>query len=107
MLDGTEMLFPLLATLPHHMLAACYMALPRPEWEKQLAWLAVPMWLTLLVVLVLAVFLRTNLGMKSRHSYQASKGELQSTGGTVFNLADITKSVQAALAYRIAALKQR
>lgn len=99
------MLFPLLAVLPHYMLAACYAMQPRPEWEKKVAWFSVPFWLFVLLAIFLTVLVQINFGMQSRplHHTNSELTTVQATGGQVFDLRDITKT----LAEKISALRAR
>ena len=103
--EGTEMLFPLLAVLPHYMLAACYAMQPIPEWEKKVAWFSVPFWLFVLLAIFLTVLVQTNFGMQSRplHHANSELTTVQATGGQVFDLRDITKT----LTEKISALRAR
>ena len=108
--DGTEMLFPLLAVLPHYMLAACYAMQPRPEWEKRMAWFSVPFWLFALLALLIAVLVRTNFYVVPvRPSYHSDTElpTLQATGGPIFDLSSLTRSVHATLSQKISALRAR
>ena len=50
--------FPLLATLPHHMLVTCYEATPTSELESLASYLSVPLWLLALLVMVIATVLQ-------------------------------------------------
>ncbi len=61
---GNEFLYPLLAVLPHQLLAACIALQPRPEWEKTLAWLSVPFWLLVILCIVATAFVQTKFGMR-------------------------------------------
>lgn len=98
---GSELLFPLVATLPHHLLATCYASRPRAEWEKTLSMIAFPFWVLLLVMLVVVAILQSNI---STQGYQADMPP-QPTGGRVFDLADITRSVHTALNERMTVLR--
>ena len=93
---GTELLFPLLAILPHNHLATCYAMQPRPEWEQTIAWLSVPFWLCVLVTMIAAVLLQTNFGYTPVLSYDndSSLPGKQATGGKVFDLNNIQSSRQ-------------
>lgn len=88
---GTELLFPLLAILPHNLLAVCYAMQPRPEWEQTVAWISVPFWICVLVTVIAMVLVQTNFGFSPRISYHADKSlpAVQATGGQVFDLRDI------------------
>lgn len=97
--EGAEFLFPLLASLPHHALGACYAAQPRPSWEKQLARVAVPFWLVSLLLLVVLAFLHTTCGRSvyTAHSLPVAVDPVaQPTGGRVFDLKDIRHAACAA-----------
>eukprot|EP00731_Ephydatia_muelleri_P015388 Em0008g1108a len=90
---GSELLFPLVATLPHHLLSTCYTSRPRADWEKTLSQIALPFWVLFLIVLVVVAILQSNI---STQGYRAD-APLQPTGGRVFDLTDITRSVHAVL----------
>ena len=108
--EGAEFLFPLLASLPHHALAACHAAQPRPNWEKQLARVAVPFWLFSLVLLIALALLRTTCGRAGyvAHSLSVAMDPVtQPTGGRVFDLKDICHTGSAARAERALATKTR
>ncbi|XP_064385266.1 transmembrane protein 131-like [Halichondria panicea] len=91
---GNEFLYPLLAILPHQLLAACIALQPRPEWEKTLAWLSVPFWLLVILCLVATVFVQTKFGMRSS-SFVSYKSEAKATKGSgeVFDLKKLSKSM--------------
>ena len=48
------LVYPLLTTLPHHMLPACYAAMPRPYWE---VWVSKGLFSIMVLMLVLVVLL--------------------------------------------------
>ena len=52
--DKLVLTYPLLTTLPHHMLPACYAALPRPYWEM---WVSKGLFAIMVLMLVLVVLL--------------------------------------------------
>ncbi len=89
--SGSELLFPLLAILPHNLLAVCYAMQPRPEWEQTIAWLSVPFWICVLVTMVAVVVVQTNFGLGHGVSYQNDRylPVVQATGGQVFDLKSI------------------
>ena len=60
--DGSLMDFPLVATLPHTMLAACYAALPHSELEELAAYVSVPLWMVALLVMILATIFQVMSG---------------------------------------------
>ena len=108
--DGTEMLFPLLAVLPHTMLAACYAMQPRPEWEKRMAWFSVPFWLFALLALLIVVLVKTNFHLVPARPSYGSDTELptlQATGSPIFDLSYLTRSVHTTLSQKISALRAR
>lgn len=104
--EGTEMLFPLLAVLPHYTLAACYAMQPRPEWEKKVAWFSVPFWLFVLLAIFITVLVQTNFGMQSKpfHHADSELPAVEATRGQVFDLRDI---ITKTLTEKISALKTR
>ena len=108
-----ELLFPLLATLPQQFLSACYLMQPRPEWEKQVSWFSVPFWLIVLISIVFTVFVQTKFFSSSSKSTSMSYINdhklpvSQATGGRVFDLSDITRSVHSALSKRIMELRNQ
>ena len=90
--SGGELLFPLLAILPHNLLAVCYAMQPRPEWEQTIAWLSVPFWICVIVTMVAVVLVQTNFGLGNGVSYQTDRllPMMQATGGQVFDLSDVS-----------------
>ena len=71
-------------------------------------WFSVPFWLVTLVFVILTAIVRS--GFKTRLGGPQAKGLLpsfQSTGGKVFDLSDITRSVHAAISEKLASLKAR
>ena len=103
-------MFPLLASLPQHTLAACYAAQPRPSWEKQLARVAVPFWLVSLVLLIALALLHTTCGRTGfpAHSLSLAKDPVtQPTGGRVFDLKDVHHTMCAVRADKAAVAKTR
>lgn len=86
--SGTELLFPLLAILPHNLLAVCYAMQPRPEWEQTIAWLSVPFWICMLVTMIAVVLVQTNFGFGPQITYKNDQflPTVQATGGQVFDL---------------------
>lgn len=52
--DNLVLVYPLLTTLPHHMLPACYAAMPRPYWE---VWVSKGLFGIMVLMLVLVVLL--------------------------------------------------
>lgn len=108
--EGAEFLFPLLASLPQHTLAACYAAQPRPSWEKQLARVVVPFWLVSLVLLIALAFLHTTCGRTGfpTHSRSVATDPVaQPTGGRVFDLKDMHHTTRAVRVERTAAATTR
>lgn len=91
---GTELLFPLLAILPHNLLAVCYAMQPRPEWERTIAWISVPFWLCALVTLVAVVLVQTNFGFSPPLTYDNDSAlpATQATGGQVFDLKSVNSA---------------
>ncbi len=79
---GNEFLYPLLAILPHQLLAACIALQPRPEWEKTLAWLSVPFWLLVILCIVATAFVQTKFGMRSGSSV-SYRNEAKPTKGSI------------------------
>lgn len=104
--SGTELLFPLVATLPQHLLAPCYVTQPRPEWEKNLAWASVYFWILALFLVIGVALARTNCGRKPKLTYQtdSSLPLIQPTGGKLFDFADLTRRVQNTISRGIANL---
>ena len=110
--DGAELVFPLLVFLPHHMLAACYEAQPRADWERQLARLSVPFWLASLLLLLVVAVLRSSCRRDGRGALRWGQPAgvdqtHQPTGGPLFNLNDISCSVHSTRAEKIATQKTR
>ena len=107
--SGTELLFPLVATLPQHLLAHCYVTQPRPEWEKTLASVSVYFWILVLFLVVGIALARTNCGRKPKLTYQMDSNlpSVQPTGGKLFDLADITRRATKAITRKISNLKTR
>ena len=104
--SGNELLYPLLAILPHQLLAACFALQPRPEWEKNLAWLSVPFWLFVLLSIMATVFVQTKFGMRKGlipYKNDSKVPILQPSGGQVFNL----KDVQSALSKKIIEVQKK
>ena len=60
--DGSLMDFPLLATLPHTMLATCYAALPHSELEEFAVYISVPLWMVALLLMILVTILQVMSG---------------------------------------------
>ena len=91
MSSGTEILYPLLAIIPHNLLAVCYAMQPRPEWEQTLVWLSVPFWFCMLVTVVAVVLIQTNFGVIPELNYQNDSALplVQATGGHVFDLRNV------------------
>ena len=101
--SGTELLYPLVATLPQHLLAPCYSAQPRPEWEKKLAWFSVYFWILTLFVGVFVALVRTNCGVKPKLTYQtdSSLPAVQPTGGKMFDFRDLFQSVHKTISKKL------
>ena len=108
-MSGTELLFPLVATLPQHLLAPCYVAQPRPDWERTLAWVSVYFWILALVMVVSVALARTNCGMKPKVSYKSDSKlpRLQSTGGKFFDLKNLAQTVQSTISKKISDLRTK
>ena len=106
---GTELLFPLVATLPQHLLPHCYVTQPRPDWEKTLAWFSVYFWTLTLVVVVGVALARTNCGMKPKLTHDTDKNLplVQSTGGKMFDFKDLAKSFQNTITRKLSDLKTK
>lgn len=94
MSSGTEILYPLLAIIPHNLLSVCYAMQPRPEWEQTLAWLSVPFWVCMLATVVAVVLVQTNFGTIPELTYRNDSALplLQATGGHVFDLRNVQSS---------------
>lgn len=107
--SGTELLFPLVATLPQHLLAPCYMTQPRPDWERTLAWTSVYFWIITLFVVVGAALASTNCGMKPKLTYQTDNNLplVQPTGGKFFDLGDLARNFQNTISRKITELKAK
>ena len=107
--SGTELLFPLVATLPQHLLAPCYVTQPRPEWEKNLASVSVYFWILALFLVIGIALARTNCGRKPKLTYQTDRNLPlnQPTGGKLFDFADLTRKVQNTISRGIANLGTR
>jgi hypothetical protein len=107
--SGTELLFPLVATLPQHLLAPCYATQPRPEWEKNLTWVSVYFWTMALFLVIGIALARTNCGRKPKLTYQTDSNLplVQPTGGKLFDLRDLTQRVQNSIFSRITSLATR
>lgn len=110
---GAPMDFPLLATLPHHMLVTCYEATPTSELESLASYLSVPLWLLALLVMIIATVLQVNWHTRRLHqtmskisiptsgtSYSnvtskvvSKEVPIQATGGPIFNLSGIARRV--------------
>lgn len=107
--SGNELLYPLLAILPHQLLAACFALQPRPEWEKTLAWLSVPFWLFVLMSIMATVFVQTKFGMRKSllpYKNDSKVPIFQPSGGQVFDLKDV-QSVKTALSKKIIDLQEK
>ena len=107
--SGTELLFPLVATLPHHLLAPCYATQPRPEWEKNLAWVSVYFWILALFMVVGIALARTKCGVKNKLTYQTDSNLplIQPTGGKLFDLKELARNVQNTITRKITDLGTR
>lgn len=107
--SGTELLFPLVATLPQHLLALCYATQPRPEWERNLTWVSVYFWIVALILLVGIALARTNCGRKPKLTYHTDSNLplTQPTGGKLFDFRDLTRRVQNSIFSRITDLATR
>lgn len=109
--SGNEFLYPLLAILPHQLLAACIALQPRPEWEKTFAWLSVPFWLFVIMSIVATVFVQTKFGMRGSgsssvaHQTEGTSSEVPGKG--VFDLKNLTKNVEASLSKKIQELEEK
>lgn len=55
---GSHFEFPLLATLPHHMLSLCYMATPPSDIEYMAAYFSVPLWIIALLIMIIVTVLQ-------------------------------------------------
>ena len=108
-MSGTELLFPLVATLPQHLLAPCYVTQPRPDWERTLAWVSIYFWILALIMVVSVALARTNFGMKPKVSYKSDSKlpRLQSTGGKFFDLKNLAQTVQSTISKKISDLRTK
>ena len=107
--SGTELLFPLVATLPQHLLAPCYVAQPRPDWERTLAWVSIYFWILALFVVVGIALARTNCGIKPKLTYRTDSKlpKVQPTGGKLFDFGDLTRTIQKTISKKISNLRTR
>ena len=99
------MTFPLVVLIPHNMLAACYAVQPHSFWEERVAYLSTPLWLTVLFFVTMLALIRTNFGVISPDS-DAALPPVQPTGGTYFDLSDITKVIHDTLLEKLDSLKK-
>lgn len=91
--------FPLLATLPHHLLPICYNSSPHSELESLASYLSVPLWLVALTAMILATVFQVNwharrlqrnittrMSTNSAPSPHGRDVPVQATGGSKFDL---------------------
>jgi len=102
------MIYPLLAILPQQLLAACIALQPRPELEKTLAWLSAPFWFFVVISIVATVFIQTRFGMrKDTLSFWEYNKSPTPTKSEVFDLKNLTKTVEASLSKKIQELEDK
>ena len=99
------MTFPVVVTIPHHMLAACYSVQPHSEWEERLAYLILPTWLTILFFVAMLALIRTNFGMLSPKT-DAALPTVQPTGGDYFDFGDLMKVLHNTLLEKMDGIKK-